>query len=712
MYNIFFQKVTDFLPIKDTAKAALNRLGIEYVRDLLFYSPISYNINDTAPNLSCLQDKQLIQTRITIDEISVPKMRGRPTKIYVSNETGSMILVFFNKIPAFIFAKLKIGSSHIVAGKVQHFDRMVQMTHPEFIFRKELSVSVEPVYPLTYGIINKQLYGYIIEAIKAVTISIKAKTNFGAITEIVTNEEDTSNECLLNEKLYMESLLTEIKQLHLIGVKPQEMTEAKLNFIVEKLATKELFANQLSLLKLKQEEKTSKGRKFIIDKETQQQILVTLGFELTQDQEKVIAEIEQDQVKERQMMRLLQGDVGSGKTLVALLTIINVVKSKQQVAFMAPTDLLSMQHYQFLQKALQHTNINIALLTGKTRIKARREIKADLADGTINILIGTHALFQEGVDFQDLGFVIIDEQHRFGVEQRLELINKASHPDVLVMTATPIPRSLTLTIFGDMESSQIKTKPKNRLPITTTVTSLSKKISIIGSLAKKLDQGEKIYWVCPLIDPKDTSLETETETENIDDDNNYADVTTRFQELNEHYPGQVGLLHGRLKEIEKEKLMQDFKAGTLKILVTTTVIEVGIDVPDSTLMIIENAEKFGLAQLHQLRGRVGRGTLKSYCILLYNPKRFSKLARKRLEIMRNSNDGFYIAEQDLILRGGGEILGTKQSGEPDFFFADLARDLKILLAANKLASKITHDDFAKFQIELFAKDRLELIKSG
>ena len=328
-----------------------------------------------------------------------------------------------------------------------------------------------------------------------------------------------------------------------------------------------------------------------------------------------------------------------------------------------------------------------------------------MLSGEIDILIGTHALFQDSVEFKNLGYVVIDEQHRFGVEQRMELIAKASHPDVLVMTATPIPRSLTLTMFGDMSVSLVKTKPKNRLPIITSIISNAKKDDVIASLQKKIDEGQKIYWVCPLIDKNDKSIEDE-------DLAVYANVTERYEEIEKIYPGKVGILHGKMKALEKDKIMQSVKEADIKILIATTVIEVGIDVPDATLMIIENAEKFGLAQLHQLRGRVGRGSLQSYCLLMYNPKRLSAMSRKRMEIMRNSNDGFYIAEQDLVLRGGGEILGTKQSGEPDFFFADLGRDVEDLIKVNKIAKESEASEFIDFQTKLFARDREELTKSG
>ena len=694
MYNILFQPVKSIIPMKEAAEKALIRLGIKVLRDLVFYQPISYKISDTSSDFTKMQDGMLVQVQVRIDEIVQAASRKAPLKIYTSNDTGTLTLVFFNKIPPFIYSRLKVGSSCIVAGKVQYFDRTWQITHPEFLFKKSLETPIEPVYPLTYGIINKQLYGYILDGIKALETSVSARVSFAKF-------EDNSS-----EREYMQNLLDEIKQLHLLGLKPNPMlVEQAISGAREKLASKELFANQLSLVKLKNKEQTVQGRSFFIAENIKQQVLEKLGFTLTSAQAEATKEIEADQNSKHQMMRLLQGDVGSGKTLVALMTMINVASSGFQSALMVPTDLLSMQHFEFFKYALEGTNITPALLTGKTKLKERIQLKTALENGDIDILIGTHALFQESVEFKDLGFVIIDEQHRFGVEQRLELIAKATRPDVLVMTATPIPRSLTLTMFGDMSVSQIKHKPENRLPIVTTLLATSKKDQVVESLQKKLELGKKIYWVCPLIDQNDKTLAQDEEAI-------YSDITARHAELEAIYPNITGILHGKMKAADKDSVMQQFKEGKIKILLATTVIEVGIDVPDATLIIIENAEKFGLAQLHQLRGRVGRGQLQSHCLLLYNPKRLSKIGRQRLETLRKSSDGFYIAEQDLILRGGGEILGTKQSGEPEFFFADLGRDLSILLQANKLAASTNINDFTEFQTRLFARDREELTKSG
>lgn len=693
--NFFFQPVRSVVSIKDTTEKALLRLGIKNIRDLLFYRPYSCNIYQFFPKIKDIQNNSLVQLEVFIDEIEIGKWKS-PTKILVSDSSGVVLLVFFNKIPPFIFARLRIGQKFIVRGKAQLFDGIFQITHPEFVFKKSLVVDVEPIYHLTYGLTNRQLFDYVTSAIKSLDLATQARVSFANISD--------------EEKKYLLALVDEIKLLHLVGQKANRVEiEQAFDDARKLLATRELFVNQLMLakLKLRTQENAILGRSFKIDNKIKQEVVAKLGFSLTRDQLKVIDEIESDQSKNIQMMRLLQGDVGSGKTIVALLTMLNVVKSGAQSVLMAPTDLLSTQHFQFFIKSLKETAIKVELLTGQTKAKDKKDTKEKLLSGEIDILIGTHALFQDTVEFKNLGYVIIDEQHRFGVEQRVALINKATHPDVLVMTATPIPRSLTLTMFGDMSVSQIKSKPSDRLPIKTTVLSTGKRDEVADSLAKIINNGQKIYWICPLIDQNDKTIEKE---EGV----NYADATNRLAHLSKLYPNQVGIVHGKMKAHEKDAIMQQFKDNELAILVATTVIEVGIDVPLATLIIIENAEKFGLAQLHQLRGRVGRGNLQSYCMLMYNPRLFSKDARKRLEIMKESDDGFYISEQDLILRGGGEILGIKQSGEPTFYFADLAKDLDILIKVNKDISHAAglNDEFTSFITALFDKDKEPYTKSG
>jgi ATP-dependent DNA helicase RecG len=377
------------------------------------------------------------------------------------------------------------------------------------------------------------------------------------------------------------------------------------------------------------------------------------------------------------MLRLVQGDVGSGKTIVALIAMLNVIESSKQAALMAPTDLLATQHYRWILSVTANLNIKVALLTGKIKGNLRKEIFTNLQEGTIDLIIGTHALFEENVVFKDLALIVIDEQHRFGVAQRFSLANKNKNSDLLLMSATPIPRTLTMVLYGDMCLSQIKEKPLNRLPIITSVISIKKEQELITSMQKIIAKGQQIYWICPLIE----------ENEKLP----LKDAISRHNELRAQFGDVVGLIHGKMKAEEKNQIMEDFAANHIKILVATTVIEVGIDVKNASLIIIEHAQRFGLAQLHQLRGRVGRSNIASYCILLYHYP-ISDEAKMRLNIMKNTDDGFIIAQEDLKLRGSGDLLGTKQSGSKDFKFADLNFHEDLLNSAYELSEEVIATD--------------------
>ncbi|KIJ89029.1 ATP-dependent DNA helicase RecG [Rickettsia asembonensis] len=702
--KLLFSPVKAYINIREDTVSALKRLGINNIRDLLFYLPVSYQNKILSPNLTEVRDGEIIQTEIIIESINLPKKSNQPLKITASNDTGSLLLVFFHKPPPFIFNKLKVGTKHIISGKVQFFDHYLQISHPEFITNPKLTKEIEPIYSLTYLLSNKQLYSYIIKAIEIFEEKCKS----------IEDKE---------VKEYLDVILQNLKMLHSLchsrplghsresGNPEKKVIDSRFcgndieglrnddlyNNAKKQLAAKELIANQISLLNIRTQIAGKQGNIYPKAAGIQANILNELGFELTSYQKQVIEEIEFEQSDKVEMMRLLQGDVGSGKTLVALLTMVNTVGAWFQATLMAPTDLLANQHYEFFVKALKNTNIRVGLLTGKILGAVRKNIMIQLENGEIDILVGTHALFQEKVSFKKLGYIVIDEQHRFGVQQRLNLINKGVNPDVLVMTATPIPRSLALTMFGDMSISKLIGKPKNRLPIATNTMSINKIEHIIEAINKKLIAGEQVYWICPLIE--------RGEKEVPEEDSLLMDVMNRFNSIENIYQGYTGIIHGKMKNEQKDQIMKQFKEGKIKILVATTVIEVGIDVPEATLIVIENAEQFGLAQLHQLRGRVGRGSLQSYCILLYNPKRLGKVARGRFEIMKQTNDGFYIAEQDLKLRGSGEILGVKQSGEMEFFFADLAEDYDLLLKAHKFAEIGSKGNlnFVNFQIKLFAK---------
>ncbi|HEX7107862.1 MAG TPA: ATP-dependent DNA helicase RecG, partial [Aestuariivirga sp.] len=445
-----------------------------------------------------------------------------------------------------------------------------------------------------------------------------------------------------------------------------------------RLAYDELLANQLALSLVRGHMKRASGRSFVGNGQRQAKVIAALPYKLTGAQVFANAEIQSDMASPSRMLRLLQGDVGSGKTIVALLALATVVECSAQGAFMVPTEILARQHIMSLAPLCQAAGISVAVLTGREKGKQRDEILERLAEGSIDILIGTHALFQEGVEFKNLGLVVIDEQHRFGVHQRLALQAKAgSATDLLVMTATPIPRTLALTVYGDMDVSKLTEKPAGRLPIDTRVLPLERMDEVVAGLGRSIKSGQRAYWVCPLVE----------ESEMVD----LAAAEDRFKFLENRFPRRIGLIHGRLKGAEKDSIMADFKSGAIDILVSTTVIEVGVDVPEASIMVIENAERFGLAQLHQLRGRVGRGTAKSTCLLLYQEP-LGETAKARLKIMRETEDGFRIAEEDVRLRGAGEMLGTQQAGLPLFRIADLAAHGDLLAAARDDAALILGRD--------------------
>jgi ATP-dependent DNA helicase RecG len=444
-----------------------------------------------------------------------------------------------------------------------------------------------------------------------------------------------------------------------------------------RLALDELLASQLALGLMRAKMRRSRGRASQGDGRIAEKIVAALPFALTASQQKVLAEIRADLAAPQRMLRLLQGDVGSGKTLVALLAMATCVEAGRQAALMAPTEILARQHFATLRGLAEAAGMRMALLTGRDKTAARGEILDNLAEGAIDIAIGTHALFQESVAFRDLGLAVVDEQHRFGVHQRLALGDKGEAVDILVMTATPIPRSLALTYFGDMDISTLKEKPAGRKPVETRALPLERIGDLVARLQRAIGEGARAFWVCPLVE----------ESEALD----VAAAQERFSHLEAVFGAKVGLVHGKMKSREKDAAMAAFVAGETQILVATTVIEVGVDVPEATIMVIEHAERFGLAQLHQLRGRVGRGAGKSSCLLLYKSP-LGETAKARIGIMRETEDGFRIAEEDLRLRGEGEVLGVKQSGLPGFRLADLAAHQPLLALARSEAQKIVADN--------------------
>lgn len=802
-----------------TKEHYLRLTGNDRVLDILYHRPIGIIDRRKMPPLSQIQHGVVITAIVKIDAHIPPKNRNSnsPYKVICSNKTGGITLLFFNAFPDYIRSSLPIGQTRVISGRVETFGGSLQMAHPDYILpesRLNEVLRIEPVYPLTAGLGQRAITKTIREAIK---------------------KTPQLPEWLSTETLSKNNWLSWKKSIEAIHNPTDEFSLSLQGKFLKRLAYDEILAHQLTLKLNRKILHKQKGRIIKGDGHLQQALLNSLPFQLTEGQIGVIKEIHTDQASQTRMARMLQGDVGSGKTVVALIAALNTVEAGAQVAIMAPTEILANQHYKWIssiltpsplgrwlgrgsntdsaeetsrknlyspellefarelrgnqtdvEKKLWHLLRNkrffgykfyrevpignyiadfvcksekliieldggqhatqknydqertefltkqgfkvirfwnnelneslevvlltilsalrnesltmspntqdtlspplsqsereptIALLTSSTRPKERTEILQKLASGEINILIGTHALFQEKVIFKDLGLVVIDEQHRFGVKQRASLAEKGENTDILIMTATPIPRSLTMAIYGDMECSRLTEKPVGRKPIDTRVIPASKIGSVVDGLKRVIAKGEKIYWICPLIEESEKS--------------ELAAVEERYNSFKQIFGDKVAVIHGRMKTAEREATMLKFRDGNVDILIATTVIEVGVDVPNATTIIIEHAEHFGLSQLHQLRGRVGRSDKQSTCILLYST--LGEIAAQRLSIMRDSNDGFRLAEEDLKIRGGGDVLGEKQSGLPSFKFANLYEHRDLFTdAGNDAASHLEIDPY-------------------
>ncbi|MBR1600807.1 MAG: ATP-dependent DNA helicase RecG [Alphaproteobacteria bacterium] len=657
--NPLFASVDTLNGIGSRFASLLKNLCGTKVVDLLWHLPSG--IIDRRCNIPLIsaQNGQLWTGRVRVVEHIIPHTRKQPYRIVVEDNSEQLILIFFKTFGDNLSKQFQIGTEKIISGKIEIFNRSLQMAHPDYIvdaaFPERMPL-IETVYPLTAGITNKMLNKQIFQALQ----------NFPDMPE------------WLDERLMKQENFSSFKQSLWQAHHPQKFDDLSPNTpFRRRLAYDELLANQLSLAIVRQKLKKQKGITISSQGKLKQQLLQNLPFKLTLAQQRSIAEIENDMQSDFRMLRLLQGDVGSGKTIVALITMLNAVECGYQAAIMAPTEILAQQHYESLSQLCNLIGVKTALLTGSVKGKLRKQLLQDLTEGNTQILIGTHALFTEDVTFKNLAYIIVDEQHRFGVKQRLSLSQKGELCDVLVMTATPIPRTLVLTQYGDMEYSKIDELPSERKPVTTTVMPISKIHDVVTALEKRLKDGTQAYWVCPLVE----------ESEKID----LSAATERYQSLQKIYGSAVGLVHGKMKENEKNAVMEKFKNGSIKLLVSTTVIEVGVNVPSATIMIVEHAERFGLAQLHQLRGRIKRGNQASSCILMYGYP-LSDVARQRLNTMKQTEDGFIIAEEDLKLRGGGEILGTRQSGFNNFRIADLSIHSDLLQIAYKDAAMIINQD--------------------
>ncbi len=640
-------------------KLVSNLVGGNRIIDLLFHLPCNVVDRSYRPKLRDAAIGKICTCKVKIVEHIPPKTRKQPYRIIAEDDTEQLTLIFFKAYIDSLTKNFPIGATKIVSGKLESFNNQLQMPHPDYILDENEADSLpnwEPIYPLTAGLSNKTLRKFIEQAL-------------GLLPDL---PEWNDSELMKKQGWlsFSNSLRKAHNPLNINNIEPWGLLRTR-------LAYDELLANQLTLTMLRERSQKNHGRSIIGDGHLRQKVLQNLPFQLTKAQEQVLTEIYANQAQPRKMLRLLQGDVGAGKTIVALLVMLNVIETKAQATLMAPTEILAQQHYDSLKTICDNIGVKIALLTGKTKAKERREILQSLADGRIDIIIGTHALFQDEVEYYDLALVVVDEQHRFGVQQRLKLSQKGKDCDVLVMTATPIPRTLVLSAYGDMDYSVINQLPEGRKPVETSVMPIGKLSEVIKGLERLLNQGVMAYWVCPLVE----------ETEKSD----LAAVEERFASLQKVFGNKVGLVHGKMKEAEKNTVMEQFRQGKIRLLVATTVIEVGVNVPQATVMIIERAERFGLAQLHQLRGRVKRGNQKADCLLLYGGN-LSKTAYERLMIMKQTEDGFVIAEKDLELRGGGEILGTRQSGAEEFRLADMEYHRQLLEIAHKDAKLIINKD--------------------
>ena len=641
-----------------TSKLLAKLIGGEKVFDLLLHAPVDFiDRRFSCPVAHCPNGK-VLTTQVHIEKHFPNARKSLPYRVKASDESGEISLVFFRANKGWIEKLLPIGADIVISGKVEYFQGQPQMVHPDIAAadERETLESVEPIYPLTAGVTNKHI-----------NKSIRIATSFIPPLPEWLDEAHKAREGWgdWNDAL---------KSVH----EPQDEGELDpMHKTRQRLAYDELLANQLTLALVRDRQSKLNGRSFPQSQILRPKMEAAIPFELTGAQKRSLLEIDEDMEKPSKMMRLVQGDVGSGKTVVAALAMLNAVEAGAQAALMAPTEILARQHAQSLKPWLEAAGVRFVVLTGRDKGKARDIIVQQIENGAAQIIIGTHAIFQNDVEYRDLGIAVIDEQHRFGVHQRMELSNKGRGTDVLVMTATPIPRTLALTAYGDLEISKLDEKPPGRKPIQTMLFANDKLDQVVDGIARKICEGVRVYWVCPLVE----------ESELID----LSAAQERYDILQAQFGERIGLVHGRMKATEKDEVMQKFANGDLDILVATTVIEVGVNVPEATIMVIEHAERFGLSQLHQLRGRVGRGAEQSYCFLLYSTP-LGIIAKERLSIMRDTEDGFIIAEKDLELRGGGDILGTKQSGMTEFRIANLAAHGELLATARDDAKLIVSKD--------------------
>ncbi len=673
--EFIFSEISNLKGVGPKLSKYLKKKKIEKIKDIILNLPYSETDRSKVTNLNELEIGKIHSIKVKVSKLNFPRIRNLPNKIICKDETGQIDIVYFNSREGYLRKLFPVGEWVIISGKVNFFNKKYQITNPDYVTKienQDYVIKNIPKYSLTKGI-NEKKYR---------TISEKVINNIPKINDWLSKE-------FINEHNLI-SWNESIKNLH--NSKDSKNITSK---SYRRIVFDELCANFLTLSKNRKRIKKKKiPKKF--DQNFTEIIEKKLPFKLTNSQKQVLSEINLDLQSSKRMFRIIQGDVGSGKTIVSLLAIINTIKSNYQTALMSPTEILARQHYNLAKMIFKHMDIRIEFLTGKTEYKKRKEILSNISSGKIDLLIGTHALFQKKILFKKLGLVVIDEQHKFGVKQRSDLAKKGGdNCDVLLMSATPIPRTMMMSLYGDMDVSKITEKPAQRKKILT-LSKPEKKVSELWPFIKKqIEIGNQIFWVCPLIE-KSAFLD-------------YSSAKKKFELINNKFKNNVGLIHGALEKDEREEVLKKFLQKKISILVSTTVIEVGIDFPNANLIIIENANKFGLAQLHQLRGRVGRGARHGTCILLFKDG-LSKNAIKRIQILKESDDGFYIAEEDLRIRGFGDLIGFQQSGIKNFRFADPINHLDLFELADNYIKNIRDEiNQTKYSFLLKLFDRAEII---